>query len=94
MLYGVFNLLFYGRCVVRMFASVRQALVSAKNSVARFLGDERAVSTVEYALIVVAIIAILGVAATALSGAFGDLFDNLANQMDSGFDNVAANAGM
>lgn len=71
-----------------MFASVRQALVSAKNAVARFLGDERAVSTVEYALIVVAIIAILGVAAGALGGAFGTLFNNLADEMNSGFNNV------
>lgn len=49
--------------------------------VTRFLADLRGVSTVEYALIVVAIIGIIGAGAAVLGGAFGDLFDDLSEQM-------------
>ena len=47
----------------------------------RFLADLRGVSTVEYALIVVAIIGIIGAGAAVLGGAFGDLFEDLSDQM-------------
>lgn len=49
--------------------------------VTRFLADLRGVSTVEYALIVVAIIGIIGAGAAVLGGAFGDLFEDLSEQM-------------
>ena len=55
--------------------------------VTRFLADLRGVSTVEYALIVVAIIGIIGAGAAVLGGAFGELFTDLSNQM-SNIDNV------
>lgn len=47
----------------------------------RFRRNQRGVSTVEYALIVVAVIAIIGVAAAALSGAFNELFNDLSAQL-------------
>ena len=52
----------------------------------------RGVSTVEYALIVVAIIAIVGAVAAQLGGAFEDLFDSLDDQMQQGVTDVD-NAG-
>ena len=51
----------------------------------RFFGyieDRTGVSTVEYALIVVAVIAIVGASAGVLSGAFDDLFKGLEGQID------------
>ena len=51
-------------------------------SALRFVRDRAGVSTVEYALIVVAVIAIVGMGAGMLSGAFGTLFTNLDTQMD------------
>lgn len=59
--------------------------------VTRFLADLRGVSTVEYALIVVAIIGIIGAGAAVLGGAFGELFDNLSDQM-TGVDAVQSAA--
>ena len=58
----------------------------------RFSRDQRGVSTVEYALIVVAIIAILGVAAATLGDAFEGLMGDLTDQMNNASANVAANA--
>ena len=46
-----------------------------------FLADTRGVSTVEYALIVVAVVAIVGGGAAVLSGTFTDLFDELEQQI-------------
>ena len=51
--------------------------------VVRFVKESRAVSTVEYALIVVAIIAIVGAGAALLGGAFGDLFEDLDEDMNA-----------
>lgn len=42
-----------------------------------FIVDSRGVSTVEYALIVVAVVAVVGGGAAVLSGAFGDLFETI-----------------
>ena len=47
----------------------------------RFLADLRGVSTVEYALIVVAIIGIVGAAAALLGGAFTAMFEELSGRM-------------
>lgn len=48
-----------------------------------FVCDRAGVSTVEYALIVVAVIAIVGAGAGMLAGAFDTLFTNLDTQMDA-----------
>ena len=47
------------------------------------LRETRAVSTVEYALIVVAVIAIIGVAAGVMNEAFDDLFKDLKTEMSN-----------
>ena len=47
----------------------------------RFLADLRGVSTVEYALIVVGIIGIVGAAALLLGGAFDEMFTQLSQRM-------------
>ena len=73
--------------------AAQRLFVSARATVTRFFRDERGVSTVEYALIVVAIIAILGVAAGTMSEAFTDLFDDLSQRMSEGVDEVTQNAG-
>ena len=61
--------------------------------VVRFLLDARGVSTVEYALIVVAIIAIVAVAATLLGDAFETTFQDLSERMTSAAGQVASSAG-
>ena len=58
-------------------SAMRRLLAQAKE----FFGVKRAVSTVEYALIVVAVIAIVGVGAGLLGGGFKDLFTNLAKDV-------------
>lgn len=50
----------------------------------RFLADLRGVSTVEYALIVVGIIGIVGAAALLLGGAFDAMFTELSQRMTAG----------
>ncbi len=47
----------------------------------RFLQDKAGVSAVEYALIIVAVIAVMGVGATALTDGFTDLFTDLENEL-------------
>lgn len=47
----------------------------------RFAVDLRGVSTVEYALIVVGIIGIVGAATVLLSGAFTEMFEELSDRM-------------
>lgn len=47
------------------------------------LRETRAVSTVEYALIVVAVIAIIGVAAGIMNNAFKELFNDLKDEMNT-----------
>ena len=49
----------------------------------KFAVDLRGVSTVEYALIVVGIIGIVGAAVVILSGAFTDMFTELSGRMTS-----------
>lgn len=58
----------------------------------RFLLDVRGVSTVEYALIVVAIIAIVSAAAVMLSGAFESTFEDLSDRMTAAGANVSSAA--
>lgn len=61
--------------------------------VMRFLLDVRGVSTVEYALIVVAIIAIVAVAATLLGDAFETTFQDLSERMTDAGGQVSSAAG-
>lgn len=58
----------------------------------RFIDDKCGVSTVEYALIVVAVIGVVGVGAAALSTAFDDLFDDLSTQINDASDTVSTAA--
>ena len=56
----------------------------------RFLLDVRGVSTVEYALIVVAIIAVVAVAAGLLGDAFTTTFADLSSRMTDAADEVSS----
>ena len=56
----------------------------------RFVEDRSGVSTVEYALIVVAVIGIVGIGAGLLTNAFEDLFGDLATEMGGAVDAVGA----
>ena len=55
-----------------------------------FRADTRGVSTVEYALIVVAIVAIVGGGATMLSNSFGQLFASLNTEIQDGVTQAAS----
>ena len=63
-----------------------------REQAARFREDIRGVSTVEYALIVVAVIAIVGVAAGLLGDAFTTTFQDLSERMTDAGDEVSAAA--
>lgn len=60
----------------------------AASRVRVFFAESRAVSTVEYALIVVAVIAIVGIGAGMLSGAFKGLFTDLTTTMGDSVSDV------
>ena len=64
------------------------AIIWLKHQATRFATDSRAVSTVEYALIVIAVIAIVGVAAGLLGGQFKALFNTLGNEIQAGVNTV------
>ena len=55
----------------------------------RFIDDKHGVSTVEYALIVVAVIGVVGVGAASLSGAFDTLFEDLTAEIAAASETVA-----
>ena len=59
--------------------AMRRLFVRAK----AFLSVKRAVSTVEYALIVVAVVAVVGTGAAILGGAFKGLFQEMKTQMEA-----------
>ena len=61
----------------------RLADVAHRRMVA-FLIDPRAVSTVEYALIVVAVVGIVGVGAATLGGTFNNMFETLGSRIQNG----------
>ena len=71
------------------WSGIKRGVRGVGISVKRFFKESRAVSTVEYALIVVAVIAIVGGAAALLGGAFKDLFEDLEDKMEG---SVAATA--
>ena len=56
---------------------VRRRLIEWVRRLLALAADRRGVSTVEYALIVVAIIAIVGGVAAAMSNSYNNLFTNL-----------------
>lgn len=60
--------------------------------ITQFLADVRGVSTVEYALIVVAIIAIVGVVAGIMGDAFETMFQDLSERMTDGAEDVSSAA--
>jgi Flp pilus assembly pilin Flp len=57
--------------------------------VSAFVADLRGVSTVEYALMVVAIVAAVALAAGLLGDAFQDLFEDLSKEMTAGVSTVS-----
>ena len=59
------------------------AVIWLKGQFSRFAKDRQAVSTVEYALIVIAVIAIVGTGAALLGGAFNNLFAGLENNLNN-----------
>ena len=61
--------------------AIARTATSARSRVGAFLKDSRGVSTVEYALIVVAVVAIVGAAAVVLGGDFANLFDELGSEL-------------
>ena len=63
-----------------------------REQVVRFRDDIRGVSTVEYALIVVAVIAIVGVAAGLLGDAFTSTFQDLSERMTDAAAEVSSAA--
>ena len=73
---------------MRVGTAIVFAIIWVKGQASRFAKDLRAVSTVEYALIVIAVIAIVGAAAALLGGQFTDLFNTLGNELNKGVANV------
>lgn len=71
-----------------IWVRTRCAIGRAAGRVKEFVAESRAVSTVEYALIVVAVIAIVGIGAGMLSGAFKGLFKDLTTEMGKSVDEV------
>ena len=68
-----------------MNKSTLQRLADVAHSrMVAFLIDPRAVSTVEYALIVVAVVGIVGVGAATLGDTFNTMFDTLGSRIQNG----------
>lgn len=67
---------------------LKEKMRRAAGWIRRFAADRRGVSTVEYALIVVAVIAIVGAVAATMSDAFNQLFSDLGTEMQDGLTNV------
>ena len=59
----------------------------------QYAREKSAVSTVEYALIVVAVIGIVGLGVTTLSGAFDDMFDDLEDELNKATSLTLSKAG-
>ena len=67
---------------------ISKCLYSIAAKVTAFVADLRGVSTVEYALMVVAIIAAVALAAGLLGDAFEELFTDLSTEMTTGVGTV------
>ena len=61
----------------------RERCLSFAGCVLAFLRGRRAVSTVEYALITIAVVSIVGGAIALLGGAFDGLFDELTDELNA-----------
>ena len=66
--------------------AIARTVTSARSLAGAFLKDSRGVSTVEYALIVVAVVAIVGTGAVFLGGQFETLFDTLKTELKTQTD--------
>ena len=71
-----------------IWTRTRCVIGRAAGRIRDFFAESRAVSTVEYALIVVAVIAIVGIGAGMLSGAFKGLFTDLTDTMGDSVSDV------
>ncbi len=69
-------------------ASIAAQVVEAGRRLAVFVRSREGVSTIEYALITVAVIAIVGGAIGLLSGGFNDLFGDLNNELGNAVSNM------
>ena len=69
------------------------AIIWLKDQASRFAKEARGVSTVEYALIVIAVVAIVGVAAALLNQEFKNLFTQLGKEINTGVTTVKSKAG-
>ena len=58
----------------------------------RFVKDKSGVSAVEYALIIVAIVAVVGGGVTILGGGFKSLFQEVSTEMSTAVQSVATKA--
>lgn len=67
---------------------ISKCLYNIAGKVTAFVADLRGVSTVEYALMVVAIIAAVALAAGLLGDAFEELFEDLSDEMTTGVGTV------
>ena len=72
--------------IVHLMCWLREQVVS-------FRDDIRGVSTVEYALIVVAVMAVVAVAAGLLGDAFTSTFQDLSERMTNAADEVSSSVG-
>ena len=68
------------------------ALAALSRRALRFGKDERGASMVEYALMVVAIIVVVGAGVGTLSGAFDSMFDSLSADLTGAVAAVSASA--
>lgn len=71
-----------------LLTAAERAALKIRLAIVRFCFETKAVSTVEYALIVVAVVGIIGAAAAMMGGAFNELFDGFENQIQSVQNNI------
>ena len=71
---------------------VREAVSALSGKALGFAKDERGASMVEYALMAVAVIAIVGAGVAVLGGAFSDMFGDLAGELSTAAGDVATAA--
>ncbi|MYE81109.1 MAG: Flp family type IVb pilin [Gammaproteobacteria bacterium] len=72
---------------------LKEKMRRAAGWIRRFAADRRGVSTVEYALIVVAVIAIVGAVAATMGDAFDQLFTDLSTEMQDGLTEAQTTGG-
>ena len=71
-----------------MRLSLGMQVARLRRRITQFLRDRQGVSTVEYALITVAVVAIVGVAAAALTETFTELFDDLTEEITAAQEEI------